>query len=320
MNTFNIAIIGTGRMAEKMAATLCQLSNIKITAVASRRMETARLFAEKFEVTEAFDSYEKMLDKENIDLVYIATPHSEHYQHAKACLEKRKPVLCEKAFTMTAREAEELLSLSKRNQTFITEGVWTRYMPLSGKINEVLESGMIGIPTILSANLGYPVAHKERLIKPELGGGALLDLGVYTLNFASMIFGSHPKTVSSSCIKADTGVDAQESITLTFENNKMAVLYSTMLAKTDRLGIISGEKGHVIVENINNPERIVVVNEEYELIAAYERPPQISGYEYEIYACMEAIRNGWLETPAMPHQETLRIMQLMDRLREEWGC
>ncbi|KAA6314612.1 1 5-anhydro-D-fructose reductase [termite gut metagenome] len=318
-DTFKIAIIGTGWIAEKMAITICGMQGVEKYAIASRHLSKAQAFAEKYEFTRAYGSYEEMLDDEQVQLVYIATPHSFHYEHARLCIMKGKPVLCEKAFTATAPQAEKLLSLAKEKKVFITEAIWTRYMPLSKTINEVIASGVIGVPSMLSANLGYPVGWKERMTKPELAGGALLDLGVYCINFALMVFGTDIKKTLSVCTKTATGVDAEESITFLFNDGKIAVLHSSMYAKTDRQGIISGDRGHLIVENINNPQRISVVTGDYEVVAQYDCPPQITGYEYQVYACIEALKNGWLESPCMPHAETLRIMRLMDSLRKEWG-
>ncbi|KAA6351666.1 1 5-anhydro-D-fructose reductase [termite gut metagenome] len=319
METFKIAIIGTGWIAEKMAITIRGMQGVEGYAIASRDLSKAQSFADKYGFIRAYGSYEEMLDDEQVQLVYIATPHSFHYEHAGICIMKGKPVLCEKAFTATARQAEKLLNLAKEKKVFITEAIWTRYMPLSKTINEVIASGIIGVPRMLSANLGYPVGWKERMIKPELAGGALLDLGVYVINFASMVFGTDIKNILSLCTKTDTGMDAEESITFLFNDGKIAVLHSSMYAKTDRQGIVSGDQGHLIVENINNPQRITVVTGDYEVVAKYDCPPQITGYEYQVYACIEALKNGWLESPYMPHAETLRIMCLMDGLRKEWG-
>ncbi len=316
---FKIAIIGTGSIANTMAMTVKGMDNVHVYAVVSRSFEKARHFANKWSVPHAFDSINKMLDDENVNLVYIATPHSEHYEEARQCLLKGKPVLCEKAFTATAWQAEELLNISKEKQVFITEAIWTRYMPLSKTINEIIESGIIGKTAMLTANLGYPNYHMERLINPDLAGGALLDLGVYPINFASMILGDDIEEITSSCILTDTKVDAQNSITIKFAGGAMAILSSTIYAKTDRQGIISGEKGHIIVENINNPQKITVVDENYQVLSQYDRPHQITGYEYQVYASIEAIHNGWIESPYMPHAETLRIMKLMDGLRKTWG-
>ena len=314
-----IGIIGCGWIAEKMAITLQGMEKVEAYAIASRDLNKAETFAQKWNFTRAYGSYEEMLDDELVDLVYIATPHSHHYAHTRLSLLKGKPVLCEKAFTANAKETEELLQLAKEKNLFLTEAIWTRYMPLSQTICELVDNGAIGRPQLLTANLCYPNYHKERMHKPELAGGALLDLGVYTLNFAAMVFGTDIIRTTSACIKTDTGVDAQNSITLEYADGKMAILCSSQMAKSDRQGIISGDKGFMIVDNINNPQKVSVYDSDYQLTAVYNSPPQITGYEYQVYASIEALENGWLESPFMPHQETLRIMRQMDELRKEWG-
>lgn len=314
-----IGIIGCGWIAEKMAITLQGMENVQAYAIASRDILKARNFAKQWNFTHAYGSYEEMLDDEGVDLVYIATPHSHHYDHTRLSLLKGKPVLCEKSFTANAKQAEALIQLAKEKNLFLTEAIWTRYMPLSQTIRELIDSGVIGQPILLTANLGYPNYDWERMHKPELAGGALLDLGVYTLNFAAMAFGTDIIKTTSTCIKSATGIDSQNSITLEYADGKMAVLNSSLLAKSDRQGIISGDKGFMIVENINNPQQVRVYDEDYRLKATYDCPPQITGYEYQVYASIEAMNNGWLESPYMPHAETLRIMQQMDALRKEWG-
>lgn len=314
-----IGIIGCGWIAEKMAITLQGMENVQAYAIASRDILKARNFAKQWNFIHAYGSYEEMLDDEGVDLVYIATPHSHHYDHTRLSLLKGKPVLCEKSFTANAKQAEALIQLAKEKNLFLTEAIWTRYMPLSQTIRELIDNGVIGQPILLTANLGYPNYDWERMHKPELAGGALLDLGVYTLNFAAMAFGTDIIKTTSTCIKSATGIDSQNSITLEYADGKMAVLNSSLLAKSDRQGIISGDKGFMIVENINNPQQVRVYDEDYRLKATYDCPPQITGYEYQVYASIEAMNNGWLESPYMPHAETLRIMQQMDALRKEWG-
>lgn len=314
-----IGIIGCGWIAEKMAITLQGMEKVEAYAIASRDYKKAEAFAAQWNFTQCYGSYEEMLDDEKVDLVYIATPHSHHFEHTRLSLLKGKPVLCEKAFTANAKQAEELLRLAKEKKLFITEAIWTRYMPFSSTIRELIDKEVIGKPQLLSANLGYPNYHKERMYKPELCGGALLDLGVYTLNFAAMAFGTDIVRTTSTCIKTETGVDAQNSITLEYADGKMAVLCSSLMTKSDRQGIISGDKGFMIVENINNPQKVSVYNQDYQLTAVYECPPQITGYEYQVYASIEALEKGWLESPYMPHAETLRIMRQMDDLRKEWN-
>jgi len=319
MNKMKMAILGAGSIARQMAFTISKMENVDTYAVAARDFERAEKFAKEFGFEKAYGSYEEMLNDENVDLVYIATPHSHHYEHSIMCLNHGKHVLCEKAFTASAKQAEEILKLAESKKLLITEAIWTRYMPMAKTLNEVIESGIIGEVTSLNTNLGYTIKDIPRMIEPKLAGGALLDLGVYTINFASMIFGDKIKSISSTAIKTQSGVDAQNSITLCYEDGKMAILNSTMLAVTDRQGVINGDKGYIVVENINNYEKIRVFSLDREEIAVYDRPKQISGYEYEVEAAIKAIQNKEIECPQMPHKETLRIMKLMDSLRHEWG-
>ena len=193
MKKYKIGIIGCGHIAEKMAATINGMQEAESYAVASRSIEKAQAFATKWNFSKAYGSYEELVTDSEVDLVYIATPHSHHYEHARLCIMNGKPVLCEKSFTANAHQAEELIRLAEEKNIFITEAIWTRYMPLSVKMKELLDEGVIGKPYTLSANLGYVIADKDRIAKPELAGGALLDIGVYTLNFAAMAFGSDIK-------------------------------------------------------------------------------------------------------------------------------
>ena len=172
----NIAILGAGSIAATMATTLQPLKDVTCYAVAARDLKRAQIFADKFGFQKAYGSYKDMLEDPDVELVYIATPHSHHYEHIRMCLNHDKHVLCEKAFTANARQAEEVLKLAESKGLLLTEAIWTRYMPMRQTINEVIKSGIIGKPTSLSANLGYPIEHVERMVKPELCGGALLDL------------------------------------------------------------------------------------------------------------------------------------------------
>ncbi len=302
-----------------MAHTLRDMYGARLYAVASRDRERAGAFAARWGAERAYGSYEEMLDDPGVDLVYISTPHTLHRENALLAIRKGKPVLCEKPFTVNAPEAEEVIGLAREKGVFVAEAIWTRYLPMSQTINEIVASGVIGAPLVLSANLGYPVTGKERIWDPALAGGALLDVGVYPINFASMVFGTEIEHVVSSCTKLPSGVDASNSISITFSGGRLAVLHSSIVARTDRQGIISGDLGHIIVENVNNPACINVLDNDYRTVAGYPAPEQITGFEYQVQAAMDAIRDGRIETPFMPHEETLRIMRLMDDLRGEWG-
>ena len=316
---FNIGILGAGWIADKMAITLAGMTTARAYAVASRSMEKAEKFAAQYSIPKAFGNYEEMVDDKDVDLIYIATPHSHHYEHVKMCLQKGKAVLCEKAFTVNASQCEELISIAQQKKVFLAEAIWTRYQPMRKMIADEIASGIIGIPQMISANLCYPNIEKERMYKPELAGGALLDLGVYVLNFADMFFGSNIKKMSSHCVKYHTGVDAQETITIEYTDGRIAVLWSSQLVKSDREGIISGPDGFIIVENVNNPQSYSVFNQDYKLVKKVNCPKQITGYEYQVDCCIKAILDGKIEPDEMPHADTLRIMYQMDSLRKDWG-
>ena len=313
------SILAPGGIARKMAEAVSGLDSVERYAVASRTYEKAKAFADEWGFEKAYGSYEEMLEDPEVELVYVASPHSHHYQYAKMCLEHGKHVLVEKAFTVNAAQAEELIRLSEEKGLLLTEAIWTRYMPSRRMIDELVESGVIGEVTSLTANLGYVLDHVERMQNPELAGGALLDLGVYPINFAMMVFHSEIRDVTSAAVMSPKGIDWMNSITLTFEDGKMAVLHSNMLAQTDREGVINGSKGYIEIQNINNCEEIRVFDLDRKMTARYQVPEQINGYEYEVLACQKAIESGRVECDEMPHSETLKVMKLMDKIRGQWG-
>lgn len=331
------AILAPGKIAHSMAAALKGLkegdvqatqeianqlnvdtSEIELYAVASRDIERAESFAAQWGFEKAYGSYEEMLGDEAVELVYVASPHSCHYEHAKMCLEHGKHVLVEKPFTVNARQARELISVSEENGLLLAEAIWTRYMPSRSMIDDIVESGVIGKPTSLMANLGYSMRQKERLCKPELAGGALLDVGVYPIHFALMVFHSKLAKLDATAVMSPEGIDWMNGVTMTFDSGELAVLHSTMLSPTDRLGVIYGEKGYMEVVNINNCEEIRVYNTDHQMMEVHKVPEQINGYEYEVLACINAIEHGQFECEAMPHCETLRVMQILDSIRAKW--
>ena len=314
-----IGILGAGGIAGVLAETMNKMPEVECYGVASRSLAKAQAFVKEHGFQKAFGSYEEMMEDSEVELVYIATPHSHHYQHMKMCLEAGKHVLCEKAFTVNARQAEEIFTLAKEKNLLVTEAIWTRYMPSRKMINELLEEKMIGDVRKLTANLDYYICEKDRIMKPELAGGALLDVGVYPLNFACMSFGDQISDIQSAVQMTDTGVDGENVMTLFYEDGRVAVLTSGIYGLSDRQGIFYGSKGYMVVDNVNNPIGIKVYNKDRELIKDIPVPEQISGYEYEILETIDCIKNGKLECSSMPHEDTIKIMKLMDGLRKEWG-
>lgn len=316
---FKIGIIGAGWIAAKMAQALAPLQDMEVHAIASRSLEKARTFAQEYNIPKAYGSYEEMVADPDIDLVYIATPHSHHFEHSMLALAHGKPVLVEKAFTANAVQAEKLINTAREKGLFITEAIWTRYMPLSQKVKEIMESGIIGDPRIITATLCYMMENKERIVRADLCGGALMDLGVYALNFARMYFGSDIVRTVSNCHLGPTGMDMHECISLSYQDGKMANLQAGTLCLNDRQGIINGTEGYIRIDNINCPECIEVWRN-YEMVEKITRPEDmVNGYEYQVIECKRCIEERLLESPMMPHEETINIMKQMDALRKEWG-
>lgn len=316
-----MAVLGAGMIAHIMAKTVLGLKHedIELYAVAARDIRRAEEFAGQYGIPKAYGSYGDLVKDPLVNLVYIATPHSFHFEHAKLCLEHKKAVLCEKPFTVNREQAHELFGIAEKNNVFITEAIWTRYMPSRRIIDDIIKSGVLGEIYSVQANLGYPIKDVKRMRDPELAGGALLDLGVYALNFAMMVLGEEIKEIKGHCMFSPEGVDFAHSLALFWEGDKMASLHATMLTPTDRMGYVYGEKGYLAVTNINNPEKIERFDMEHRLAETYEIPPQISGYEYEVLACYEALKNGQTECPQMPHVLTEKVLGYMDNIREQWG-
>jgi len=314
-----VAILGAGRIAHIAANTLSALPEFQLWAIAARELSRARDFAREHGFQRAYGSYEEMLRDPEVELVYIATPHSHHFEHIMLCLKAGKHVLCEKSFTMNAPQARKAADFARERGLYLAEAMWTRYMPSRSMIDQVLSSGVVGKIHMMTANLCYPNVTHDRIARPELAGGALLDLGVYGLNFALMHFGDDITHIETTARMTDTGVDAMENITLHYADGRMAVLTHSIYARSDRQGVFYGGKGYVVVKTINNPKTISVYDTADNLLAHYEVPEQITGYEYEFLEARRCIRAGKTESDSTPLSHTIRIMELMDTLRTKWG-
>ena len=314
-----LAILGPGRIADIVTNALVATPEIECYAVASRNLERSKAFAEKFGFQKAYGSYEEMLSDPEVQLVYITTPHSHHYEQMMMCLEYGKNVICEKAFTVNADMAKKVYAKAKEKGLYAAEAIWTRYMPSRKMIQDIIDSGIIGKLNVVTANLSYDIDWKERLVDPALAGGALLDIGIYGLNFALMHFGTDIERVESSVWMTPSGVDGMETITIFYKDGRMAALNHTIYARSDRKGIFHGEKGYVVVENINNPNAINVYDDNDQLLAHYDVPEQINGYEYEFIEAVRCIEEGKIESDSMPAADSIYVMELMDSLRKDWG-
>ena len=314
-----IGIVGAGWIAEKAAITLNGLAECEAYAIASRSLEKAETFAKKWKMKKAYGSYAELIADPAVDLVYVATPQSHHYDVTREALLANKPCLVEKAFMANYRQAKEMVDLSRARKVFLAEAIWTRYQPVVGMMRDLIASGRIGTPRLVTATLGYSMGDKPRIMRPDLCGGALLDLGVYALNFVRMFFDADIVSIESQCVKSQTGMDLTNAMSLVLSDGLLCNLQSSAACVGDNIGVIAGTEGNLIIDNINNPQQITVNGPDRTYIETIRVPQQITGYEYQFLACRQALIDGLLEPREMPLEETLYIMQLMDGFRKQWG-
>jgi len=314
-----IGILGAGGISHSVAPAWVALPEIECYAVASRTPGKAEALAEAFGFQKVYHSYEALVEDPEVELVYVATPHSHHYEHMMLCLTHGKPVLCEKAFTMNAKQAEAVRRYAREHGIFAGEAIWPRYMPSREIIRRVLESGRIGKIHTLTANLSYDIDHVRRIQDPALAGGALLDVGIYGLSFALTHFGWDIEKIGSSVQLTESGVDGMETITLFYRDGRMAVLTHGIYARSDRKGIFYGDKGYIVVENINNPQSVSVYDDCDRLLEHFDVPQQVNGYEYEFAEAVRCIREGKYQPDSISLEESVRTMEIMDSLRRDWG-
>lgn len=217
------------------------------------------------------------------------------------------------------RQATEIVQLAHKQQVFLAEAIWTRYQPAVGIIRDLISNGRIGTPRLVTATLGYSMGEKPRIMRPDLCGGALLDLGVYALNFVRMFFPADIVNIESQCVKSATGIDLTNAICLVLKDGMLCNLQSSAACVGDNIGVIAGTDGNLIIDNINNPQTITVNGPDRTYVETIHVPQQITGYEYQFLACRQALINGMQEPREMPHAETLYIMKVMDSLRQKWG-
>lgn len=310
-------ILGLGGIARKMAHTINKTDGVTLYAVASRSIDKALDFAEAYGAVKAYGSYEEMARDGRVDLVYIATPHAFHAENALMCLENGKHVLVEKPLAVNAEQALKVFAASKQKNLFAGEAIWSRYQPIQKTLNEIIDSGTIGEVTSVTAFTGGRMTDVPRLTEPELAGGALLDVGIYPLNFASMIIKEPVVRVDANAVLSEKGVDLQNSFILSYGSGKIATLGSSMISEMDSRGVVYGTKGRIEAEFIIDIARLTVYAGGKTEVT--ERPAQTTGFEYELMSAVRAIEEGKIQPDEMPHSETVKMMRIMDGLRRRWG-
>ncbi|NLY47910.1 MAG: Gfo/Idh/MocA family oxidoreductase [Clostridiales bacterium] len=321
MKKIRWGILGTGFIASKLAEALISLDDCTLAAVASRDAGRAKEFAEKYNIEKYYGSYGELSEDPDIDVVYVAVPHTGHKDATELCLRNRKAVLCEKPFTINSRETEELIRLAKENNVFLMEAMWTKFLPASLQVKKWIKEGRIGKVRHIKANFGFynEFDPDSRLYNPELGGGALLDLGIYPITYATFLLDSMPERVYSCAEIGRSGVDEQNVVILQFRDGILADLSSAVSAALGRDALIAGEKGIIVVDWFWMATRARLYDNGYNLIEEFHEPFRTNGYEYEAEEVNRCLREGLLESPHVPLEDTLSIMKIMDGIRSSWG-
>ena len=317
--TIKWGILGPGSISHKFAVGLQSAPNAELAAVGSRDLARAQAFASKFDATAAYGSYADLVADPEVDAVYIGTPHSFHKAHSILCMNAGKHVLCEKPFAINANEAREMVAVARANDVVLMEAMWSRFLPTLVKVRELLAQGAIGDVRMISADFGFRtrVNPAGRLFDPALGGGALLDVGIYPLSLAYMIFGK-PTRLASMADIGSTGIDEQSAFILGYDGGQMAICSTAVRTNTPHEATIMGSEGMI---KIHAPWWIssqISVNRGGDE-QVYDLPFLGNGYTHEAIEVGNLIRSGQLESDIMPLDESVQIMETMDALRAEWG-
>ena len=333
MDKIRWGILGTGYIANQFAEGLSSLDDVQLVAVGSRKQTSAETFGEKWRVPHRHDSYEALANDPDVDVIYVSTPHPFHHENTLLCLNSGKHVLVEKPFAMNARQTQEMLDLARKRGLFLMEAMWTRYLPAMVQVRKWISDGEIGDVRLIRAHFSFmaPFDPKSRLFAPELGGGALLDAGIYPISFAHMILGT-PHTISSTISPGKTGTDDCSSYMFGYDGGKTALLSSGVQLAIPVEADVFGTKGYIKVHEPWLRPRVITLAKPpasgsdskliYDGILFDKQtvypPTRGNGYNYEAAEVGQCIRTGRSESTIMPLEETLAIMKILDTIRAQW--
>ncbi|MFT3705490.1 MAG: Gfo/Idh/MocA family oxidoreductase [Agriterribacter sp.] len=316
-------ILGCGKIARKFASDLSFVEDATLVAVASRDAINAANFAKEYKAKKSYDTYEALVQDNEIDVIYVATPHGLHYEHVMLCLQNKKPVLCEKAFALNSRQADEMIATAKANKIFLMEALWSKFIPSYQKMMEIIQNGTLGTIQNVLINFGFipqpPIA--ARIFDPALGGGTLLDIGIYNVFFALAALGK-PDHIEATMTPASTGVDEQCAILWRYNNGALAQLFSSYSTHLATEADISGTKGRLrLTHRFYAPDTTLELytgRADSKQIIAVEKVNGF-GYHYEARHVGECLRKGLLESDIMSHADTLLLMHTLDEIRKKAG-
>ncbi len=319
-DTIRWGILGTGWIANEFAQGLAEVADAELVAVGSRTAGSASRFADRFQVPRRHASYQALAEDPDVDVIYVATPNPMHKEHCLLCLSSGKPVLCEKPFALNAGEAEAMVRMAREKKVFLMEAMWSRFFPLMGKVRALVDEGAIGEVQVLVADLciHFDFDPSDRRYAPDLGGGALLDLGVYPLSFASMIMGP-PSRITTMAHLGETGVDEQSGIVLKYDQGQVSTLYTSIRVDSPVEALLLGTRGQIRIHPWWIRPETATLSVTGQETMRIEMPFAGNGYQFEAAEVMACLRAGKLESDLMPLDETLSIMKTMDAIRAQWG-
>ena len=321
MKKMKWGILSTGLIADQFTRDVQRLSDHQVVAVGSRTLEKANEFADRFAIKNRHGSYMELFNDPEVDGIYVATHHPLHARDTIAALNAGKPVLCEKPFAMSYAETKAMVDAARSNNLLLMEAMWARYLPHMIRIREIIKSGVLGEIISVRADHGqwFKLDPEFRLFKPELGGGALFDLGIYVVSFASMVLGT-PAKVTARSTKAFTGVDGQTTIILEYNSGAQAILTATNLAATPNRALIVGREARIEIDRtFYAPTTFRVINNRDEIIDGWDKKYVGHGLREEAAEFARCLRSGEKESPMMPLNETLSIMKTLDEVKEQIG-
>lgn len=318
--TIKWGIIGAGWISGKFVSDLVHAQGAEVVAVAARTLASAEKFAAKHNIAKAYGSYEELASDAEIDIVYIGTIHPVHKDHMLLCLRAGKSVLCEKPFTMTAAEAEEVARCAEEHGVFLMEAMWTRFLAPMRQVRAWLAEGRIGEVRLVKADFGFDAGWNPdgRLLDPDKGGGALLDAGIYPISFASMIFGEQPKEIKSHVHIGETGVDEQFSLLFEYEGGGTAQLNAAVRLSMANDAYVFGTKGYIHIPHFLMAKTAKLHIHRQETVEHTDHRTA-EGYAFEAEEAMNSLRNGKKQSEVMPVAETVAIMDTLDRIRGQWN-
>lgn len=321
MQKIKWGIIGPGSIAHQFAAALTASDKGELYAVASRNHDRAQAFAQQYGATHHYDSYQRLLDDPQVDFVYVATPHSHHFQTAKMCLQAGKHVLMEKPLTINARQTAELIKLAEQNRRVFQEALWSRFMPCFAKVREWIRLGEIGEVQYITSQIGFMFLDSQdhRLLNPALAGGALLDLGVYSISLSQFLLGEYPANIQATSVQYAEQVDKNTLVNMTYPSGASSQFTCTIAAQCSNAMSIHGTQGsiHLPAHFWNGNAATLSRTEQQALILKF--PHAINGFEYQIEASMDCLEKGLLCADVMNHQDSLNVMRSMDEVRRQIG-